>query len=166
MARQVKSVSLDPRTSAIAARMGNFSAFVRECLIRYEIANLELDDGCRRDVDGDWPANRLCPPFQKRYPGRCPRCWPAGRPTPEDWARYINAELYETQGWRDENGHLRWDNPRFADHTWILEATAEINPPIFPVEDIDPDQPKPSGQSGSRRSRLSIISRVRKFLRF
>ena len=157
MSSIVKSISLDARTATIAQRIPNLSRFVRECLMRYDIAEGARDYGCEREEGG-----RLCMPYKAAYPGRCIVCWPAGPPDKPSWSTYLRP-TNEAAGmqWRDETGRLRYDNPHHMDHEWLQSMAEKINPPLFPLEGLKTSgNAKPKSKPKSR----SFIGRMLKKL--
>ena len=110
MARIIKSVSLDPRTAHIAGQMGNFSAFVRVCLMQYENHFSEVIEHTHEE------ANRhggLCNAMARPY---CRACYPHGPPSGEAWRagradpQVIGADWLLAQAVKDN------------DHEWHLVA--------------------------------------------
>ena len=109
MSNRIKSINLDEMTEPIAASIsangGNFSKFVRECLIRYHaetggammckrglitLTDFEERTGITQD--------RLCRPFSNGRRGRCVVCWPTGAPSADDWRAYTTGpSKYETR---------------------------------------------------------------------
>ena len=168
---RIKSVALDDTTEPIAAHIisngGNFSKFVRECLIRYH-AETGGAMNCRRGLEDNpiFPADRLCRPFMKT---RCIKCWPVGAPPEKAWAEYTHGPtrtetrirdhnnlpddpagsasfLTDTShplfpGWYAEGEKYEYvifqQHENFNDHEWILAEAERFNPPLFDLSDLD-----------------------------
>tara|TARA_B100000029_G_C17104446_1_gene789127 strand:+ start:96 stop:548 length:453 start_codon:yes stop_codon:yes gene_type:complete len=102
MAKVVKSISLDAETAVLAGAKDNFSAWVREQL--YHEIILEKDCVFFRSQDpkkrwnpekGIYERNNetreeTCNGMRKP---RCPKCYPDGAPTQEDWLEYVRWEI-------------------------------------------------------------------------
>ena len=109
MANRIKSINLcemtEPIATSISANGGNFSKFVRECLIRYHAETggaMNCTRGLRDLTDVEIrlgkPDDRLCRPFGNGRGGRCIVCWPTGSPTDADWTEYTQGpDKYETR---------------------------------------------------------------------
>ena len=190
MTSRIKSISLDEDTEKIASMIssngGNFSAFVRECLIRYH-AQTGGAMNCRRDQQkGEhFPADRLCRPF---LPNRCIVCWPVGEPERESWAEYTKGpDRYETRirehsnlpdnpagtaaflsdpdhemfpGWYSEGekyqARIFTQSEYFNNHAWIQAEAERINPPLFDLKDLEIKGNAKPAKT-TRRRRRSLI---------
>ena len=106
MASIIRSVSLTPKTAAIASKMGNFSAFVRECLERYEAAR----GGGSHTNPPEARLAGLCNAMHSRGP--CVICYPLGGPEGADWLTFAGAQR---AGQHDTA----------FDADWLLERCAE-----------------------------------------
>ena len=106
MASIIRSVSLTPKTAQIASKMGNFSAFVRECLERYDAARGGGDhtNPPEARLDG------LCNAMHNRGP--CVICYPLGGPDGDDWLAFAGAQ---------RAGH----HETAFDAEWLLARCAE-----------------------------------------
>lgn len=190
MTSRIKSISLDETTEKIASMIssngGNFSAFVRECLIRYH-AQTGGAMNCRRDIQEGkhFPADRLCRPFLSN---RCIKCWPVGEPEREAWTEYTRGpSRWETRIHNDSNlpgdhpgTSARYSDPEHADfagwysvgekykvqvfresehfnnHAWIQAEAERINPPLFDLEGLE-FKGNAKPAKMSRRRRRSLI---------
>ena len=110
MARIIKSVSLDPRTAMIASRMGNFSAFVRECLIQYDD---HYSENTNHSQDEEFRTGGLC---NGRLSPHCRVCYPHGPPGREAWLAYRADPEGVGQAW------LQAQAIQANDHEWHLVA--------------------------------------------
>jgi hypothetical protein len=106
MASIIRSVSLTPKTAAIASKMGNFSAFVRECLERYDAARGGGDHPTPEEARLDGLCNAM------HINGPCPKCYPLGGPDGEDWLMFAGAQ-------RSGVGDSAFNA------AWLLERAAE-----------------------------------------
>jgi hypothetical protein len=102
----IRSVSLNPKTAAVASKLGNFSAFVRECLMRYEAAR----GGGDHTNPEDSRLGGLCNAMH--HLGPCVKCYPLGGPDGQDWRAYANAQRNE-------------EHDTAFDAEWLLERCAE-----------------------------------------
>lgn len=169
MSNRIKSVNLCDETEPIAdhimANGGNFSRFVRECLIRY-YAETKAGAFCPRKFDGE-EEPPLCNPHQDR---RCVTCWPAGKPTVDDWRNYRYNGPKTTTHQRSYTQEGEWEvgdkytrefpgSEHFNDHVWIYERALEVNPPLFDMKDL---KIKGNAKSSNRprRRRRSLIRRL------
>lgn len=167
MSNRIKSVNLCDETEPIAehimANGGNFSRFVRECLIRY-YAETSGALSCPRKFDGG-EEPPLCNPHQAR---RCPSCWPAGKPSTDDWRDYrfngpkttIHYRSYTAEGeWEKGDKYIREfpGSEHFNDHVWIYEQALAANPPLFDMKDL-----KIKGNAKSRpiKKKRSLLKRI------
>jgi len=121
------SISLDPETYEISNRVGNLSAFVRDCLRRWNAYDLSEHIQPER---ADIPLGKKC--FPRHAKGCCVLCWPDGPPRVEDWSYYC-----ETGG-RVVVGKRMDDSPIFEkrpyNNSWIQEKAREANiVPHFPI---------------------------------
>lgn len=120
MASIIRSVSLTPKTAQIASKMGNFSAFVRECLERYDAARGGGDHtnppGSR--LDG------LCNAMHKLGP--CVICYPLGGPDGVDWLTFAGAQrgAHPGAGSMDPLGTTAGASTAY-DAEWLLSRCAE-----------------------------------------
>jgi len=191
MSSKIKSISLDDTTDKIAAHIqsngGNFSAFVRECLIRYH-AQTGGAMMCRRgtELSKHHPPDRLCRPY---LPNRCIKCWPVGEPTREAWADYTHGpERTETRKRTHSNlpdnpaGTAKFltdpDDPMFPgwyaagekyevvtyaehehfnDHVWIQAEAERINPPLFDLTELNIKGNAKPAKTTRPRHRRSLI---------
>ena len=83
MSSIIKSISLDPKTAAIAKKVPNFSRFVRECLLRWDAIQREPD--CPVERMGHPLVGEMCVPSKGRI---CMKHWPNGTPTMDDWRKF------------------------------------------------------------------------------
>lgn len=101
MSRIIKSVSLDPESSAIADSLPNFSHFVRECLYRHAVQSV----------------TECVEPKPERFQGRCnpltPKncfvCWPEGKPSKEavkQWSADRLSMTWLDMKAKEANAHL------------------------------------------------------------
>ena len=166
MSNRIKSVNLCDETEPIAdhimANGGNFSRFVRECLIRY-YAETNGMLSCPWDEEGP-----RCNPHQTN---RCIKCWPAGKPLNVDWASYrrgptvyTGVRQYTQEGlWEKGDIYTRQipGSEHINDHVWICEQALEVNPPLFDMKDL-----KIKGNAKPKRrpsSNATVDSRRKKF---
>ena len=112
MASIIRSVSLTPKTARVASKMGNFSAFVRECLERYEAAR---GGGTHAQPEGSRLAG-LCNGVLRPA---CVLCYPLGGPRREDWLIFATAQR------RDDDDPRSEANAAAYDAAWLLERAAE-----------------------------------------
>ena len=190
MSSRIKSISLDEQTEKIASMIssngGNFSAFVRECLIRYH-AQTGGAMNCRRHRTkaDNRPVDRLCRPFM---PNRCIVCWPVGEPERDAWAEYTKGpDRYETRihkysnlpgdhpgtssiytdpehpdfaGWYSAGekyeARIFTQSEYFNDHVWIQAEAERINPPLFNLNEMEIKGNAKPAKT-SRRRRRSLI---------
>jgi hypothetical protein len=137
------SVSLDEDTHAVAKRMGNFSAFVRECLRRWNAHDLGIHIQPER---ADIELGKKC--FPRHRKGCCVLCWPDGPPTQDDWSYYVES------GGRVVVGKRLDDSPIFEtrdyNNDWISKKAIENNiVPDFPI-------PQENTFSYKRKSRKTL----------
>jgi len=187
MSSRIKSISLceitEPIAQAISSNGGNFSKFVRECLIRYHAAT-EGSLQCKRGIEFT-DNDRLCRPFIQN---RCIVCWPAGEPTREDWRKYTKgptrrekaihkftntpgnhpgtSAIYSDSthpdfvGWYQEGDiydvTVFTESPFFNDHSWIQDQARAANPPLFDLKNLPVQgNAKPAKSRRRRRSTLA-----------
>ena len=134
------SVSLDEETHAIAKRMGNFSAFVRDCLRRWNAydTGTHIQQESRAVQDG-----KKCYPRHRK--GCCVICWPDGAPHHDDWMYYVDA-------WKT--------NPESA-NLWIEEKAKEVNiTRAFPIS-----QETTFNYKRKSRETLGVKAHLASFLR-
>jgi len=170
MSNRIKSVNLCDETEPIAdhimANGGNFSRFVRECLIRY-YAETQGGAFCPRKYDGG-EEPPLCNPHHER---RCVTCWPAGKPLTVDWASYRRAprlhqgtrqstvEVHGVEQWKAGDTYTRTipGSEHFNDHVWIYEQALAANPPLFDMKDL---KIKGNAKSAPRKKKRSLLKRI------
>jgi len=112
MASIIRSVSLTPKTAQIASRMGNFSAFVRECLERYDAAR----GGGEHSTDEEHRVAGLCNGMREPP---CVLCFPLGAPPRNAWRTFTSAQSpYAGQGRDEAVARATFDA------AWLLEQCA------------------------------------------
>lgn len=148
------SVALDEESYQISKRVGNFSAFVRECLRRWNAHDLgEHIQPERADI----PLGKKC--FPRLRKGCCVLCWPDGPPRQEDWSYYCETGGRVVVGKRIDQSPIF--ETRTYNNSWIEEKAREANQiPEFSI-------PTDSRFSYSRKSpeTLGVLAKVANFLR-
>ena len=141
MTKHITSISLDEETAKIASNLGNRSAFMRECLRRWNA--LETSTHIHPTV------TPKCYPSSKA--GLCQICWPHGAPPHEAWLYYVQT------GGRvfDEHGNISHHD--YATD-WIEDQARKNATPQFSIEGIEPSTPPPETLPWWRR----MISGFRK----
>jgi hypothetical protein len=121
------SVSLDPETAEIADRIGNFSAFVRDCLRRWNAYDLGIHlQPERAEID----LGKKCFPRHKK--GCCKLCWPDGPPSHDDWSYYVQSGGKVVVGKRMDDSPIY--ETRKYNNEWIEEKARSHNHiPQFPI---------------------------------
>ena len=148
------SVSLDEETYAVSKRIGNFSAFVRECLRRWNAFDLQEHIQPER-ADKDW--GKKC--FPRHSKGCCVLCWPDGPPSPDDWKYYCESGGKVVVGKRaDDNPIFEW---REYNNEWIMERARATN--IVPHFEIP--QEKTFNYDRKSRSKGGVKGHLAKLLR-
>ena len=115
MASIIRSVSLNPKTAEIASRLGNFSAFVRECLVRYDAARGGGDHTNPEEGRLDGLCNAM------HHLGPCVKCYPLGGPDGDDWRVFANAQRINPVTGDEAPAMYR----TAYDAEWLLERCAE-----------------------------------------
>jgi len=119
MASIIKSVSLTPKTAHIASKIGNFSAFVRECLERYDAAR----GGGEHTHEPEQRLDGLCNGMKTPV---CVKCYPLGAPAGADWLMFAGAQrgAHPGAGSMDPMGTTVGASTAY-DAEWLLERCAE-----------------------------------------
>lgn len=144
------SVALDEESYQISKRVGNFSAFVRECLRRWNAQDLGTHIAPT--------ASDKCNPFSKK--GACVICWPDGAPEKKDWFYYLETGGRVVVGTNNSNNPIFAHDQPYA-NDWIEQKAREAN-------EIQEFQiPSNSRFSYSRKSpeTLGVFAKVANFLR-
>jgi len=106
VAKIVKSISLDETTAPLAAAKDNFSAWVREQLYHEIIIERDCAFFTRTKTERYWSEDlgamqdriinetEICNGMRKP---RCPKCYPEGSPTSENWLAYAKWEIDRTE---------------------------------------------------------------------
>ena len=122
MTDHITSINLDAETVEISATMRkvgmNRSAFVRECLRRWNSKN----NGAHIAPN----SSPKCFPFSRS--GLCEQCWPVGPPLLEHWQYYKEASGTHPRVFTESSTR------------WIEEKAAELaltRPPRFSIEGIE-----------------------------
>ncbi len=152
MSSRITTIALDDHTHAIKQRMGgNFSKFVRECLLRYDAIVYDVECPVER-IEGQL-YGKLCTPSSGRV---CLKHWPHGRPQMADWKIYKDMVIMER---KPEQSLRTW--PFLSDYespqAWILKRSKLTNPPVFSIEDIDV---KGNAKPEKSKKRSSLIGRM------
>jgi hypothetical protein len=150
MSSRITTIALDDQTHAIKKRMGgNFSKFVRECLLRYDAIAYDAICPIER-IEGELVGG-VCVPAASRV---CLIHWPYGRPSREDWLKYRDMINCDPE-------HLDRYFPYLEDfespEEWVVHRSKLTNPPLFPIEDIEIEG---NAKPKSRKVRRSFISRM------
>jgi len=132
MASIIRSVSLTPQTAHIASKLGNFSAFVREALLRFEAAQGEAGHTHA-------PSDRLEGLCNAMREPACRVCFPHGAPTREDWLFFTSAPERVGAPWLQERAK-KHGAEMGADWAFIAESVAYREPQ---PEDVEPEKPRP-----------------------
>jgi len=102
MAKIVKSISLDAETIPLAEAKDNFSRWVREQLYHEIVLEKDCifftasrsrkvwDPSNNQYQHKDETRKEICNGMR---PIRCPKCYPEGKPTSEDWLAYTRFEI-------------------------------------------------------------------------
>jgi hypothetical protein len=150
----ISSVNLDEETKEISKRVGNLSAFVRECLRRWNAfdAGVHLQPE-RTEID----LGKKCFPRLKK--GCCVICWPDGAPKPEDWSYYMESGGRVVQGKNMDGSPIFQTVP--YNNEWIEEKAREANI----VKDFPIPQDTIFKQSRKSPKTLGVRAHLARFLR-
>jgi len=119
MTKHITSINLDEETERIAKNLDNRSAFMRECLRRW--------NAFETSTHVHPTETPKCYPSSKS--GLCQICWPDGPPPHESWLYYR-----DTGGKaRDRDGNITHHD--YATH-WIEETAKRNARPQFSIEGI------------------------------
>lgn len=119
MTKHITSINLDEETERIAKNLDNRSAFMRECLRRWN-AHETSTHIHPTETPKCYPSSRN---------GLCQICWPDGAPPHESWL------YYRGQGGKVLNhGHATYHD--YATE-WIEEKAKENSRPQFSIEGIN-----------------------------
>jgi len=114
----ITSVSLDLRAKEISRRMPNFSAFVRQCCVRW--ASQQVADHADHI---DMYDRGKCWPHSPR--GLCFSCWPDGPPDSASWRSFTSGlDTSDGKGLNRSHGD-DWET--VYDLKWIEEAAKTHN---------------------------------------
>lgn len=146
MSSRITTIALDDETHAIKKRMGgNFSKFVRECLLRYNAQVFDAVCPVER-IEGDLVGG-LCTPATHRV---CLVHWPYGRPSKEDWLTY--REMITCNDAQREK-YFPYLEDFECPEEWVVHRSKLSNPPLFPISDIELEgNAKPKERKKPRRS--------------
>lgn len=132
---------------------GNFSKFVRECLLRYNAQVFDAVCPVER-IEGDLVGG-LCTPATHRV---CLIHWPYGRPAKEDWLTYREMITCNDQ---QRQKYFPYLEDFECPEEWVVHRSKLSNPPLFPISDIDiTGNAKPKDQRGKKKLRRSFITKM------
>jgi len=161
MSSIIKSISLDPKTAAIAKRVPNFSKFVRQCLLQWEAIKRSPECPVER-LEHPLVGNH-CVPAPTRI---CLKHWPLGTPLMADWREFRH--MIEFDSFHTDRDRLlkAWPflEPFNAPEEWIQHRAELVNDPGIDFENMDIEgNAKP--KSVSKRQHKSRMKRLMAFLR-
>lgn len=115
---KVRSVALCDESAKLMEQKSNFSAWVREALLRENALLTGVHTGSRKEDEG----GILCNPLASKL---CSVCWPYGKPQPADWRFYhTNYKLHDSTSYQLENPGIENE----YDEKWIQLRARENNP--------------------------------------
>ena len=157
MSSIIKSISLNPKTAAIAKKVPNFSRFVRECLIRWDAIQREPD--CPVERMGHPLVGEMCVPSNGRI---CMKHWPNGTPTMDDWRKFREMIDFNivSEFQLQEAGFPGFESPQ----SWVLHRADLLNRGAISFDNMDiTGNAKPENDK-RRRKKRSLMAKLLPFL--